>query len=59
LNIQSLFSFLRANRKVLDGMLGFAAGDMIYVGVEELIPAAQLEKIPISPPWVPWPDSPS
>jgi ZIP family zinc transporter len=39
-----VFFFKSINRKVLDGMLGFAAGVMIYVVVEELIPESQLEK---------------
>ena len=39
-----VFFFKSINRKVLDGMLGFAAGAMIYVVVEELIPESQLEK---------------
>lgn len=53
-----VFFFKEINREVLDGMLGFAAGTMIYVVVEELIPESQLEKIRISPPWVPWLASP-
>ena len=39
-----VFLFKRINRKILDGMLGFAAGAMIYVVVEELIPESQLDK---------------
>lgn len=39
-----VFLFKSINRKVLDGMLGFAAGAMIFVVVEELIPESLLEK---------------
>lgn len=39
-----VFVFNTVNRKMLDAMLGFAAGVMIYVVVEELIPESQLEK---------------
>ena len=36
-----VFFFKSVNQKVLDGMLAFAAGALIYVVVEELIPSAQ------------------
>lgn len=39
-----VFFFKQINRRVLDSMLGFAAGVMIYVVVEELIPESQMEK---------------
>ena len=42
-------------KPLLTYALAFAAGAMIYVVVEELIPESQLEKTPISLPWVPWP----
>jgi ZIP family zinc transporter len=45
LGASTVFFFKSINRKVLDGMLGFAAGAMIFVVVvEELIPESQLEK---------------
>ena len=44
LGASTVFSFKSLDRKVLDGMLGFAAGAMIFVVVEELIPESQLEK---------------
>ena len=37
----SVFIFKTINRCILDGMLAFAAGAMIYVVVEELIPESQ------------------
>jgi zinc transporter ZupT len=36
--------FKQINRRMLDGMLGFAAGAMFYVEVEELITESQMEK---------------
>ena len=39
-----VFFFRAINQKLLDGMLGFAAGAMICVVVEELIPESQLKK---------------
>lgn len=39
-----VFFFRELNRRVLDAMLAFAAGAMIYVVVEELIPEAQRER---------------
>jgi zinc transporter ZupT len=39
-----VFFFKTINRKMLDGMLGFAAGAMTFVVVEELIPESQLQK---------------
>ncbi len=33
--------FMTISQKVLDGMLGFAAGAMIFVAVKEVIPEAQ------------------
>ena len=39
-----VFFFKRINKNLLDGMLGFAAGAMIYVVVEELIPESQMKK---------------
>ncbi len=38
-----IFFFKTINRQVLDGMLGVAAGVMIYVVAEELIPSARQE----------------
>jgi ZIP family zinc transporter len=39
-----VFLFKTINRKVLGRMLGFAAGVMIFVVVEELISESQMEK---------------
>lgn len=39
-----VFFFKRVNQKLLDAMMGFAAGAMIFVVVEELIPESQLGK---------------
>lgn len=39
-----VFLFKTMNRKVLGRMLGFAAGVMIFVVVEELISESQMEK---------------
>ena len=36
-----VFFFTSINKKVLNAMLGFAAGAMIFVVVEELIPESQ------------------
>ena len=38
----AVFFIKTVSRKLLDGMLGFAAGVMIFVVVEELIPESQL-----------------
>jgi zinc transporter ZupT len=44
LGAATVFFFKSVNQKVLDGLLGFAAGVMIFVIVEELIPESQLGK---------------
>jgi len=38
-----VFFFQKINQKVLDSKLGFVAGAMIFVVVEELIPKAHLK----------------
>lgn len=37
-----VFFFKTFNQKLLDNMMGFAAGAMIFVVIEELIPESQL-----------------
>lgn len=52
LGAATIFIFAEVNRKLLDGLMGFAvgvmmavaAGAMLYVVVEELIPESQLER---------------
>jgi ZIP family zinc transporter len=39
-----VFFFKEINQRMLDALLGFAAGAMIFVVVEELIPESQLGK---------------
>ncbi|NLT35654.1 MAG: zinc transporter [Gaiellales bacterium] len=41
LGAAGVFLFRQVNRRVMDAMLGFAAGAMIFVVVEELIPESQ------------------
>ena len=41
LGAATVFLAREVNQKLLDGMLGFAAGVMIFVVVEELIPESQ------------------
>ena len=41
LGAAAVFFFRTVNQKVLDGMLGFAAGATIFVVVEDLIPESQ------------------
>lgn len=41
LGAAGVFFHKNVNRKLLDAMLGFAAGAMIFVVVEELIPESQ------------------
>jgi ZIP family zinc transporter len=39
-----IYVFKDLNRRVLDGLFGFAAGVMIYVVAEELFPESKLEE---------------
>jgi ZIP family zinc transporter len=54
LGASMVFFFKRINRKVLDGMLGFAAGVMIAASFWSLLsPAIELAKETTDTPWVP------